>query len=276
MDSDIFGDLILQNSIYRYYIVILFTMSIDPSNHIPLYAVVENFLIEEISSGRLPPLSQIPTEDQLIQQFGVSRITVRRSIHNLAARGLVVSQRGKGTFVTQPQISQELTELSGFVEDMQALGRHPTAKVLDKRTMLANTTVARHLAIAPGSTVVRILRVRLADNVPMSLDETYLPLALGEKILTHDLEVEPIFTLPEQRYGTPLIEADYQMEAVTASSDVASALEIDPGSPIFLIERTSFGGGKVPVDYERLYYRGDRIRFVTRLQRHPARRMEVD
>jgi len=118
---------------------------------------------------------------------------------------------------------------------------------------------------------VRIHRVRLADGVPTSFDETYLPLEIGEKVITDDLEVEPIFTLLERRYSIPLLEAEYRLEAAAAGASVASALGVDEGSPIFLIERTSYTTGGRPVDYERLYYRGDRVRFVTRLARKTVR-----
>ncbi|MDM4442874.1 GntR family transcriptional regulator, partial [Klebsiella oxytoca] len=79
-------------------------------------------LAAEISAATLPPGSQLPPEDRLIERFSVSRTTVRKAIENLVARGLVEIRCGKGTFVAQPKIIQELTELTGFVEDMQALG----------------------------------------------------------------------------------------------------------------------------------------------------------
>ncbi len=101
----------------------------------------------------------------------------------------------------------------------------------------------------------------------MSFDETYLPLDIGEKIGSNDLEAEPIFSLLENKYGLPLVEAEYHLEAITANDQVAQALEITPGSPVFLIERTSFCEGPKPVDYEKLYYRGDLIKFTTRLSR---------
>jgi GntR family transcriptional regulator len=104
----------------------------------------------------------------------------------------------------------------------------------------------------------------------MSLDETYLPLEIGEKIVTHDLEAEPIFRLLEQRYDIPLVEAEYKLEAVSAGQDVAAALGVEAGSPIFLIERTSYSAGDRPIDYERLHYRGDLIRFRTRLARRKS------
>jgi len=92
-------------------------------------------------------------------------------------------------------------------------------------------------------------------------------LEIGKKIITNNLKVEPIFSLLERKYGIPLIEAEYRLEAVAAETEVASALRVKQGSPVFRIERTSYTAGDRPVDYERLHYRGDLIRFVTRLAR---------
>ncbi len=233
----------------------------------PLYAQVEAILATGIADGAFPPGSRLPNEDELVERYTVSRTTIRQTIQNLIRRGLVEIRRGKGTFVTQPKFTQELTELSGFVEDMKALGRHASARVLDKQLVPANESVARQLAIPTGAPVVRIQRVRLADHSPLSFDETYLPQEIGEKIIENDLETEPIFSLLEQKYKIPLVEAEYRLEAVAADIAVARALCIGAGSPIFLIERTSYRAGHQPIDYEKLYYRGDQVRFVTRLAR---------
>jgi GntR family transcriptional regulator len=238
----------------------------------PLYAQLETALASDIAAAILAPDSQLPPEDSLMARFGVSRTTVRKAVENLVARGLVEIRRGKGTFVTKPKIRQDLTQLSGFVEDMIALGRRPTARLLDKRAVPASRTVAQHLGVPLGAQVYRIERVRLADGVAMSFDETYLPLEIGEKVAGDDLEAEPIFALLEGKYDVPLVEAEYQLEAVTADEHVAQALGIEIGSPIFLIERTSYGEGQRPVDYEKLYYRGDLIKFATRLSRRPHAR----
>ena len=237
----------------------------------PLYAQVESVLAAEIFDGSLKTGDQLPTEDALIARFGVSRITARRAIQNLASRGLVEIRRGLGTFVIPPKITQNLTELSGFVEDMQTLGRKATAQLLEKKIVPASEAVARHLALTKGERVVRIHRVRLADGVGVSFDETYLPLDIGKKIMGHNLKAEPIFSLLERRYNIPLVEAEYKLEAVGAEAEVAKALRVKQGSPIFRIERTSYSTGERPVDYERLHYRGDLIRFVTRLARKPSR-----
>jgi len=242
-------------------------MIIDPTSPIPLYAQVEAVLAAGIADGSYPPGTRLPNEETLIERFGVSRTTIQKTVQNLISRGLIEIRRGKGTFVIQPRITQELTELSGFVEDMHALGRNPTARVLDQQVMPANETVARRLALAVGTLVVRIQRVRLVDGMPLSFDETWLPRELGEKVISNNLETEPIFSLLERKYDTPLVEAEYRLEATSAVAAVAQALGIDPGNPIFLIERTSYSAQHQPVDYEKLHYRGDQIQFVTRLAR---------
>ena len=247
-------------------------VKVNPDSPIPLYAQVESILAAGIADGTFAPESQLPNEDELVERYAVSRTTIRQTIQNLMRRGLVEIRRGKGTFVLQPKITQELTELSGFVEDMQSLGRQASARVIDKQIVPASESVARQLAIAAGTPVVRIQRVRLADKAPLSFDETYLPREIGERILENDLEIEPIFSLLEQKYDTALVEAEYRLEAISAERTEAEALGIVQGSPIFLIERTSYTTDHTPVDYEKLHYRGDQIRFVTRLARRPRTR----
>jgi hypothetical protein len=130
-----------------------------------------------------------------------------------------------------------------FIKEMQALGRHPTAKVLDQQIVPANQLVARRLELPQGALVVRIRRVRLADRMPLSFDETYLPKELGQKVMADNLDTEPIFSLLEQKYNTPLVEAEYQLEAVCAHATVATALRIGVGSAILLVDRTSYSIG---------------------------------
>src|SRR5258707_9372037 len=192
----------------------------------PLYERVESVLAGDIADGSLPPETQLPSEDGLVERFKVSRTTVRKAIQNLVERGLVEVRRGKGTFVTQPKITQELTELTGFVEDMQAAGRTPTARLLDKRIVAADEPRPRHLPLPPGALVVRLQRVRLADGVAMSFDETYLPRDIGEKVAGNDLEAEPVFSLLENKYGTPLAEPEYKLEAAVPGPVAAQDVQV--------------------------------------------------
>jgi GntR family transcriptional regulator len=114
----------------------------------PLYERVESVLAGDIAEGGLPPDTQLPSEDGLVERFKVSHTTIRKAIQNLVERSLVEVRRGKGTIVTQPKV-QELTELTGFVEDMQTLGRTPTARLLDKRIVAADASVRVADRLAP-------------------------------------------------------------------------------------------------------------------------------
>lgn len=241
----------------------------QPVSRLPLYAQVEEALAAQIADGTYSVGAQLPPEDELIRLFGVSRTTVRTTINNLVRQGLLEIRRGRGTFVSSPRIVQDLSGLTGFVEDMEALGRTASARVLERRIVPANSLVSVHLCVPEGADVVRIRRVRLSNGSPLSLDDTFLPEPLGRRVMADDLSRHPIFTLLEERYGTPLIEAEIVFESMVADAEIADALDIELGGPLFVIERTSYTTGGRPVDYERLHYRGDQIRFRTRLIRRP-------
>lgn len=239
----------------------------------PLHAQLEKAIAARMVSGVYRTDTRIPSEEELGKEFRISRTTVRTAIQSLVSRGLLEIRRGLGTFVAAPEVVQDLTRLSGFVEDMELLGRVASARLLGWEHVPADAAVANRLHVPLGEFVIGIRRVRLADGIALSYDETYLPIDLGEKVVTHDLEAEPIFTLLEQKYGTPLGEAVYELKASVADSTTADALDLLVGAPIFLIERTSYADDGRPVDFERLHYHGERMRFVTRLTRRPAQQV---
>src|SRR5260370_6545900 len=104
-------------------------VKVNPHSPIPLYAQLESILASGIADGTFPPGSQLPNEDELIERYAVSRTTIRQTIQNLMRRGLVEIRRGEGTVVLPPKNTQEPTELSGFVGDMQSLSRQASARV---------------------------------------------------------------------------------------------------------------------------------------------------
>lgn len=236
------------------------------TSNVPLYAQVEQALVARLGVD-LHPGSRLPTEDELIEEFGVSRITVRRAIQNLAGRDLIVTRRGQGSFVATPSFRQPLDALTGFVEDMDARGLSSRARVMRVEEIRAPSEVREALQLSLGAKVTHIERVRLAAGHPLSFDDTYLPIDLGRLVAQDDLENEQIFTLLEDRYDTPLLEAAYALQASTAEAKIAEALQVAEGSAVFRIERTSLTTGQRPVDYEILHYRGDAITFTTRLPR---------
>lgn len=246
------------------------------SNPVPFYFQIAEILRKEFLS-KYQPGDRVASEPELITRFGVSRTTVRQALALLEREGLVVRRPAKGTFLAQPKIEPELSGLTGFVEDMNALGLEASARVVSIKTVRPGPPVTDRLALPPDASVVRIERVRLANGKPMSFDVTYLPPELGEKVVRSDLVVHPIFSLLEDLHGVALGEADYRIEATSADRRVAQLLEIAPAAPILLIERTSYAISGAPVDYEKLHYRADHIRYRMRLKRqHPIPRDRGD
>jgi GntR family transcriptional regulator len=195
----------------------------------------------------------------------VSRTTIRKAIQELERVELIEIRRGRGTFVRSEKITQELTGLTGFVEDMMAIGLHPSARMLGNATVKASAEVAKQLGVPIGTDVMQIRRVRMADDVPISLDETYLPIDLGQKVVENDLEIHPIFSLLEGKYDTPLLEADYRLEAISADQPVAEALGIEVKSPILLIERTEIDRSSHPCGGHLLVMVGSALAFDSSL-----------
>lgn len=235
---------------------------------VPMHSVVRTELLGEISSGRLRPGDQVPTEPQLIDKYQVSRTTVRRALRDLETMGLIDRQPGRGSFVREPRVAPRLDRLTGFVEDMEALGLNPSASVELIERVQADDEVAEHLGLVVGDLVVHIERVRLANDTPISFDDSYFPLELGNRIATENLEEEPFYSILEGKYGIPIAGADYVLSAAVADDRVARLLDIEQGAPVLRLERTSsVRPDRRPVLFEHLHFAGARISYRLTLDR---------
>src|SRR4051812_22537135 len=235
---------------------------------VPMHSVVRNELLTQIRSGRLHPGDQVPTEPQLMAAFNVSRTTVRRALRDLETMGLIDRQPGRGSFVSEPKVEPRLDRLTGFVEDMEALGLDATASVELIESVPADAEVSRQLQLAPGVEVVHIERVRLANGTPISFDDSYFPADLGARIATENLEEEPFYSILEGKYGVALAGADYVLSASTADERVARLLSIAVGAPVLLLERTSRAApDRRPILFEHLHFAGARISYRLTLDR---------
>lgn len=234
---------------------------------VALHFLVREHLLERILGGELRPGDQIPTEAELIAQFGVSRTTVRRALQDIENAGLIRRHAGRGTFVTIPRLNQELRRVTGFVEDMEQHGLRASARLVAAEIVQATEAIAEALHLSISAEVTHIERVRLGNGQPISLDVSYLPREVGDVVMQHDLTTDPIYSILEDGMGTPLAYADYAIEATVADERLAALLECSAGRPVLDIERTTYGDSDRPLMYEHLYYRADRIRYRLRLPR---------
>jgi GntR family transcriptional regulator len=235
---------------------------------VPMHSVVRTELLTQIRSGRLHPGDQVPTEPQLMAAFNVSRTTVRRALRDLETMGLIDRQPGRGSFVSEPKVEPRLDRLTGFVEDMEALGLDATASVELIESLPADAEVSQQLQLAPGESVVHIERVRLANGTPISFDDSYFPADLGSRIATENLEEEPFYSILEGKYGIALAGADYVLSASSADERVAHLLSIAVGAPVLRLERTSRAApDRRPILFEHLHFAGARISYRLTLDR---------
>ena len=235
---------------------------------VPMHSVVRTELLTQIRSGRLHPGDQVPTEPQLMASFNVSRTTVRRALRDLETMGLIDRQPGRGSFVSEPKVEPRLDRLTGFVEDMEALGLHASAIVELIESGPSDAEVSQQLQVAPGETVVHIERVRLANGTPISFDDSYFPADLGSSIAAENLEDEPFYSILEGKYGIALAGADYVLSATTADERVARLLAIAVGAPVLRLERTSRAApDRRPILFEHLHFAGARISYRLTLDR---------
>jgi GntR family transcriptional regulator len=214
----------------------------------------------------MPPGTPVAPERALSQRFNVSRTTVRQALHDLAVEGRIVRQQGRGTFVAPPKVTQPM-QLSSYTQAMSAQGRRPGSRIVDTSVIDAEPEVAEQLGVAAGSPVVRIERLRYADDEPMAVETVYLDHTRFANIGAELAADASLYALLENRYGVVLTGADETIETVLAPPAAARLLGTDAATPMLLLTRRTRESSGRPVEYVRSLYRGDRFRFSTHLAR---------
>jgi GntR family transcriptional regulator len=218
-------------------------------------------LIEQVGIG-----GAIPSERQLSHDLGVSRLTVRAAIDELAREGYLVRRRGSGTFVSEPKIAQELT-MSSFSEEMRKRGMRPGSKTLSLEVKHAGAYLGRCLHVSPSERIVVVKRLRLADGETMAIETLHVRESLVPGLTPGDLEEHSFYELLADRYGIETVGGIQTIEPTVTNEEESTALGVPLHSPAFLFERTTRAATDEIVEFVRSIYRGDRYRLVTELNR---------
>lgn len=243
--------------------------AVQPLSPVPLYEQIKDLLRARILDGSYQPHQQMPSESEMMASFNVSRITVRQALNDLQNEGLIFRIHGKGTFVSKPKAFQDLGRLQGFGEAMRQMGYETFSRVLSIRNVVPTAHVQDKLKLPKRSRVTELQRVRFLNREPISLDVTYVPAAIGARLAKEDLAARDIFVILENDYGLSLGHADLQIGSTLADETLATQLKVEEGSPVLVIERTTHTVAGDPIDYERLYYRGDAFQYKVRVDRVP-------
>jgi GntR family transcriptional regulator len=225
-------------------------------------------LIEGLGVGEA-----IPSERQLSAELGVSRLTLRAALDELAREGYVVRRRGSGTFVSEPKIAQELT-MSSFTDDIRSRGMTPASKTLELRVVPAGARLGRVLHVSPSEPVVVAKRLRLADRESMAIETLHVRESLIPGLTKQDLEDGSFYELLRDRYGIVIVAGQQTIEPTVTNEEESAALGVPLHSPAFLFERLTRSEREI-VEFVSSIYRGDRYRLVTELSVRPTPRMAM-
>ena len=176
-------------------------------------------LIERVGVGRA-----IPSERQLSQDFGVSRLTVRAAIDELAREGYLVRRRGSGTFVREPKIAQELT-MTSFSEEMRRRGLRPASKTLSLDLKHAGAYLGRCLHVSPSERIVVAKRLRLADDESMAIETLHVPERLVPGLTREDFDQTSFYDLLTDRYGIEIVGGIQTIEPTVTNEEESEILE---------------------------------------------------
>jgi len=243
-------------------------LRVDRASPIPLHIQVKEVLKDRIVRRTLKPGDLVPGDLQLCGQFAVSRTTVRQALAELAREGLVVRQRGRGTFVAPPKLTERAFErLSGFFEDMVALGHPPVSQVLRQQVGTADEKVAARLNLEPGAPIVEIERLRFVEDEPVVLTTTYLPHTLVPGLETADLTRRSLYEYLQTQFGLSLARGRRTIEAVAADARQAKLLGVRMGAPLVFLQSISYLEDDQPIEFYLAFHRGDRSRFEVELMR---------
>jgi len=243
-------------------------MYIRKNSPLPFYYQLKEFLKEQIESGNLRPHERLPSERELEEQLGVSRMTARHALVELELEGYAYREQWRGTFVAEPKLRQGLLRLTSFTEDMEARGLRPGARVLVVEVLFGEEKLIKRLKATPDEQFVKIERVRLADGEPMALETSFLRRRFCPGIEGIDLTDRSLYETLRERFGIELGWAEQTVEAKLADEYEAEIIGVQAGTPMLLMERTTYlADGSTPIEYVRSSYRGDRYQLYVEVKR---------
>ncbi|OEC91120.1 GntR family transcriptional regulator [Acinetobacter sp. YK3] len=233
----------------------------------PLYDQVYQALLLQIVDGTYQIHQQLPSEKELSELFNVSRITIRQALNQLQLEHLIYKIQGKGTFVSAPKSFQNISELQGFAEAMTDLGHEVLNVVKEFRFIPATPHIASKLKVSVNSTVVEIKRIRLLNRKPVSFELTYLPEAIGTALQQINLSTHDVFLAIEEDLSIALGHADLNIDATLADEELSELLQVDVHAPLLRVERLTHDHAGHPIDFEYLYFSGERFQYRLRVDR---------
>ena len=238
---------------------------IDKNSVIPIYHQLYNLLLDLIDNRAYKPHDRLPSENELALKYQISRQTAQRSIKQLVTQGMAYRLQGKGTFVSDKTITYSVTASLSYSAEIIGLKKIPQNKLIHMKEIPSSAVIAQKLGVDEGAPVYSIQRVRLVDNVPMSLQTSYLPKFMVPDLIEKKFEEGSLFKTVKKEYRLEIGNASEFLRTVQADTYEAKLLGVHKNDPMFLLERvTKTKNGKI-LEYVKTILRGDKSKFLVEL-----------
>ncbi|RSL33657.1 GntR family transcriptional regulator [Salibacterium salarium] len=231
-----------------------------------LYLQIKDILIKRIQNGSWEAHSLIPTEQELMKEFDVSRTTIRQAISILVQTGLLEKTQGRGTIVKPQKLVGSLGRLKGFAEEVVEKGQMPQSKLIRAEFKKQVFTEKAMLEVDEEDSILLVERIRFADDTPIALERTCWPYDIGNILMDYDLNEARYYEILED-HNIYLKKANEKIVAMNATQDEADLLGIRPGEALLEMTRLSFGMNDHPMEYTKTKYRSDQYHYDIELNR---------
>lgn len=225
----------------------------------PLYIQITQLLQARIDSGELAAGSKLPSENQLVESLGVSRVTVRKALAQLAEMGYTVSEKGRGTFVAYRKLKHNFAQLSGLTETAQGSGTKASSRLLEFVIKPASVEIADKLAIAQGEPVIFCARCRLLDAQVVSYEEFYI----AQRSLPNLTEQDMLGSKFEyfRNHQVELTRTKQKLKPILPNMKIGEILGVNAQQPILVNHSLNYVNDNQVFEYSTVYYNPDLYEF---------------
>jgi len=244
-----------------------YKLTILKNSSVPIYEQIRHAIQNLIKNGDLKPGDIIPSENKLAEMYGISRMTARNAIKELAREGFVICVPGKGTFVGEPEKKEvDASRVDSFTEIAKKFGFVPGGRVLVQREVEPTGKAAKFLALPEGENAIEIERVRTLDDIPVLLTKAFFPVRLCRGLAEYDLTDTSIYKVLEEKFGFRPSRGRQYMQACNVPRSVASILEVEPGTAVIYWERELYLDNGTPIEYSSTYVGTNQFKLCSEVQ----------
>lgn len=231
----------------------------------PVYIQIRDILAEKIKSGEFISGDKLPSERELSEIYSISRMTARNALTQLVDSGYAYRLKGKGTFVSYPNIERDFVKLSGFSQMLKSKGIKPSNKIVKSGIIEADKKIASLLETTIGTKVYEIVRIRYGNNIALALEYSYLPVNLLDNLLQYDFEKDSLYKVIEENYNYKLKYSKQWIKITTLNKNESKLLNVKEHTPAFLLESISYDMDETVVESTLSLNIGDSTAFYTEL-----------